>query len=168
MRHSELSLVLIRLRLGTEPYHVLIRHKWGDWSFVGGHVEPNEKNDWATAAVRESNEELAPLRYGEDFTLLPLLDQPLRWGPVASKSANDEPTTYTAQVFVLRFLRPPVECLRKLPADQFRIVKESDLLSHQRDPEALTTRAIARVDRTALAWDSALSTIPLERQSLPT
>ena len=167
MRHSDLSLVLIRLKLGSEPYHVLIRHKWGDWSFVGGHVEPGEKNDWARAAVRECNEELAPLRFGADFTLLPLLDQPLRWGPVASKSANDEPTTYAAQVFALRFLRPPADCLRQLSAHQFRIVRESELLVHQHDPEAVTTRTLNRVDRAALAWDNALSTLPMIGPSLP-
>jgi 8-oxo-dGTP pyrophosphatase MutT (NUDIX family) len=55
MRHSELALVLIRLKVNADPCHVLIRHKkWGDWSFVGGHVEPDEKNDWARAAVRDS------------------------------------------------------------------------------------------------------------------
>lgn len=167
MRYSELALVLIRLKINSEPYHVLIRHKkWGDWSFVGGHVEPNEKNDWACAAVRECNEELAPLSFGEDFTLLPLLDQPLRWGPLASKSANDEPTIYTAQVFALRFLKPPGECLARLPSDDFRVMRESDLLGSLQDPEALTTRAINRVDRTALAWDATLSSLPLRSQSL--
>lgn len=166
MRHSELALVLIRLKIHSEPYHVLMRHKkWNDWSLVGGHVEAGERSDWARAAVRECNEELAPLRFGEDFLLLPLLDQPLRWGPLPSKSAIGEPTMYTAQVFALRFLRSPVECLARLPADEFRIVRESELTARQ-DSNSLTARALHRVDRSALAWDAALPSLPLAVQSL--
>lgn len=166
MRYSELALVLIRLKINSERYHVLIQHKkWGDWSFVGGHVEPNERNDWARTAARECNEELTPLRFGEDFTLLPLLDQPLRWGPLASKSANNELTIYTAQIFALRFLKPPTECLVRLPSDSFRVVRESDIIGDRQDPDALTTRAINRVDREALAWDASLSSLPLRSQS---
>jgi len=167
MRHSDLALVVIRLRVNAESVHVLIRHKqWNDWSFVGGHVEPHEKNEWARAAVRECNEELAPLKYSEDFTLIPLLDQPLRWGPVHSLSAGGELTTYTAQLFSLRFLRAPAECLAKLSARDFRLVRESELVSSRHDSDAVTARAINRVDRSAVAWDGALSSLPLPTQSL--
>ena len=167
MRHKDLALVVIRLRINAEPFHVLLKHTgWGDWSFVGGHVEPHEKNDWARTAVRECNEELTPLKFGEDFTLLPLLDQPLRWGPVASKSAGGELTIYTAQVFALRFLKTPAECLSQLPPDDFRLIRESELVGAQRDPDAVTTRMIDRVDRRTLAWDGALSSLPLPTQSL--
>ena len=168
MRHSELSLVLIRLKIRTEPHHVLIWHeKWRDWSIVGGHVESDEKNDWARAAVRECNEELAPLRFGKDFILLPLLDQPLRWGPVASKSAHGEPTIYTAQLFALRFLRPPAECLARLPEDEFRIVRESEIMARAQDSNTLTARAINKVAPTTLAWDATLSSLPLKSHTLP-
>jgi len=167
MRHSDLALVLIRLKIGVEPYHVLMRHKkWNDWSLVGGHVEPGERNDWATAATRECNEELAPLRFGEDFLLLPLLMQPMRWGPIPSKSASGEPTIYRAQIFTLRFLKPPIECLMRLPADEFRIVREAELLTGDRDPGTLAERMI-RADRRSLAWDGTLSTPPLTVHSLP-
>jgi hypothetical protein len=167
MRHKDLALVVIRLRINAEPFHVLLKHtKWGDWSFVGGHVEPDEKNDWARAAVRECNEELTPLKFGEDFTLLPLLDQPLRWGPVASNSAGGELTIYTAQVFGLRFLRQPAECLALLSAEEFRLVRESELIGAHHDPNAVTARMIGRVDRRTLAWDGALSSLPLPTQSL--
>ncbi len=167
MRHSELAMVVIRLRINDEPFHVLLKHaKWGDWSLVGGHVEPNEKNDWARAAVRESDEELAPLKFGEDFTLLPLLDQPLRWGPIASKSAGNEPTIYTAQVFALRFLRPPAECLARLPQGAFCLVREAEIIGGRRDADALAVRTIDRVDRHALAWDVTLPSLPLPTHSL--
>ena len=168
MRYSELALVLIRLRIHAEPYHVLMWHKkWHDWSFVGGHVESHEKNDWARAAVRECNEELAPLKFGDDFTLLPLLDQPLRWGPLASKSASNEPTIYTAQIFALRFLKPPAECLAKLPANEFCVVRESDIITRPQRPDALTARAINNAVPTTLAWDASLPSLPLKSQSLP-
>lgn len=167
MRHSELSLVLIRLKVNAEPHHVLIWHnKWHDWSFVGGHVESHEKNDWARAAVRECNEELAPLAFGQDFTLLPLLDQPLRWGPVPSKSANNEPTLYTAQIFALRFLRSPADCLARLPVDEFCLVRESELIDNSQNSNALTARAINRVIPASLSWDIALSSLPLKSQTL--
>ena len=164
MRHKDLSLVVIRLKINAEPFHVLLKHtKWGDWSFVGGHVESHEKNDWARAAVRECNEELAPLKFGEHFTLLPLLDQPLRWGPVASNSADGELTTYTAQLFALRFLKAPAECLSQLAPEDFRLIRESELMGAQ--PDALTARMINRVDRRTVAWDGALSSLPLPTQS---
>jgi len=167
MRHSELSLVLIRLKVNSESHHVLIRHKkWRDWSFVGGHVESHEKNDWARAAVRECNEELAPLVFGRDFTLLPLLDQPLRWGPVPSKSADNEPTLYTAQIFALRFLKSPAECLARLPMDEFCLVRESELVDRTRNSNALTARAIDKVNPTSLSWDTTLSSLPLKSQTL--
>ena len=159
MRYSELSLVLIRLNIGSEPHLVLMRHrKWNDWSLVGGHVEPNVRNDWARAAARECNEELSPLKYSEDFTLLPLLDQPFIWGPVPSRSAGNEPTTYRAQLFLLRFLRPPMECLARLPADDFRLVREADVLGVHPGGESmgLAARALKGVERSAMAWDSIL------------
>lgn len=125
MRKSTLALVLIRVDT-DRPKLLLMRHrKWNDWSLVGGHVEPEEKNDFAAAAARECNEELAPLKRGKDFVLLPLLLRPVQWGPVASKSAGGELTIYTAQFFELRFLCDPGACIDALfkahPGD-FRLV----------------------------------------------
>ncbi len=163
MRHSDLALVLIRLNIGAMPHLVLTRHrKWNDWTLVGGHVEPHERNNWAQAAVRECNEELSPLRCGEDFILLPLLDQPMRWGPIPSRSAGDEPTLYVAQVFTLRFLKSPMECLARLPAGEFRIVPEAEVVAVHRpdDDMPLTARALRNVEHTALAWDPVLAAAP--------
>jgi hypothetical protein len=157
MRCSDLALVVIRLILNAHPYQLLIKHpKWGDWSFVGGHVEAHEKNDWACAAVRECDEELAPLKHGEDFMLLPLLDQPLRWGPSTSRSAGGVPTIYTAQLFSLRFLRDPAECLLRLPRADFRLVRESAISA-----DTLVARVLGNVDRSAVAWEKSLSALPL-------
>lgn len=157
MRHSDLALVVIRLILDAKPYQVLIKHpKWGDWSFVGGHVEAYEKNDWARAAVRECDEELAPLKHSADFILLPLRAQPLRWGPTTSRSAGGAPTIYTAQLFGLRFLQDPAECLLRLPREDFRLVRESDIRA-----DTLVARVLGNVDRRAVAWEDSLSALPL-------
>src|SRR5262245_27329052 len=134
MRESDLAYVIIRLSIQAEPHLLLVRHrKWNDWTLVGGHVEDGEKNNWARAAVRECNEELAPLRFGEDFILLPLLDRPVKWGPVRSRSAGGEPTRYTAQLFALRFLKSPADCLRQLPDGEFLLVPETEFLRTQTD-----------------------------------
>lgn len=163
MRRSELALVIIRLNIGSTPHLVLTRHrKWGDWTLVGGHMEPEDRHNWARTAARECNEELAPLEHGRDFILLPLLDQPMRWGPIPSRSAGGEPTLYVAQVFTLRFLRSPSECLARLPAGEFKIVPEADVVAvHGTDDEMpLTVRALRSVERTAVAWDPRLSSAP--------
>jgi hypothetical protein len=171
MRHSKLALVLIRLNVNSTPHQVLMRHrKWNDWTLVGGHLEPEEKNDWARAAARECEEELAPLRFRDDFTLLPLLDEPLVWGPVPSKSAGDELTVYSAQLFALRFLRSPTECLERLVRkDDFCIVPEEEILKGNRGaPEhkvALPTRALNRIERPMLSWDTVVSSLAVPRHA---
>ena len=67
-RHSDLALVLARVDVDGTPHWLLRRHaKWGDWSLIGGHVEPGEGDDWTLTAVREANEELEPrLHSGRD------------------------------------------------------------------------------------------------------
>jgi hypothetical protein len=161
MRHSNLALVLIRIETNDEPHLLLIRdRKWGDWTVVGGHVEAHEGNDWALAAARECNEELAPLRHGRDFILLPLFSEPMNWGPIPSKSAGGEPTSYTAQVFALRFLTAPADCLERLPPGDFCLVPESVYAtgrSASQDKVAAVARALGGLNRAAMSWDTALS-----------
>jgi 8-oxo-dGTP pyrophosphatase MutT (NUDIX family) len=163
MRHSNLALVLIRIEINDEPHLLLIRdQKWNDWTLVGGHVEPHEQNDWAFAAARECNEELAPLRYGRDFILVPLFIEPMRWGPIPSKSADGELTTYAAQVFALRFLATPAKCLEQLPPGEFRLVPESVYvtdLSRSRDKVTIVARALGGLSQAAMAWDASLRNI---------
>ena len=87
-RHSDLALVLARVDVDGTPHWLLRRHaKWGDWSLIGGHVEPGEGDDWTLTAVREANEELEPLICGVDFVIEPLPLDVSSWGPVASRSA---------------------------------------------------------------------------------
>lgn len=147
MRQSKLSLVLIRVDIEDRPKLLLMRHrKWGDWSLVGGHVEPEEGNDWARAAARECNEELAPLQHGKDFVLLPVLAVPDWWGPVDSKSAG-EPTMYTAQFFEMRFLRDAGACITELLRQHPEDLRLVDMTEFQLDPGATldsSTHIVAR------------------------
>lgn len=169
MRHSDLALVLIRLTVKSEPHMLLVRHeKWNDWSLIGGHVESHEKNDWARAAVRECNEELAPLRFGQDFILIPLLEQPVSWGPTKSKSADGELTTYTAQLFALKFLKSPGECLARLPKDDFCAVRESELIADEQANGGVLTvasKALGKFKRVLHAWNDPLPSLPLGYKS---
>lgn len=165
MRHSDLALVLVKLQINSEAHLLLARHhKWNDWSLIGGHVEVDEKNDWARAAVRECNEELHPLKYGTDFILIPLLEQPVHWGPTKSRSAGDEPTTYTAQLFALRFLKSPSECLARLPKDDFCAVPEAEIAGGAKNREgllAVASDALGSFQRVMLAWNDTLPSLPL-------
>jgi hypothetical protein len=129
-RHSDLALVLARVDIDGAPHWLLRRHeKWGDWSLIGGHVEPNETADWTLTANREANEELEPLECGIDFAIDPLPLATSSWGPVASRSAGGTPTLYRARWFLARFLRDPAECLRRLPPGDFALVSESDIVT---------------------------------------
>ena len=92
-RRSDLAFVLPKLRIAGADYLLLHWHaKWGDWSLLGGHVEAGEEEDWSRAAVREANEELAPLRSGADFTVERQALSQLEWGPVPSRSHDNTPT----------------------------------------------------------------------------
>lgn len=130
MRHrrSDLALVVARLTVGSQALWLLRRHpKWGDWSLVGGHVEPGEEGDWSRTAAREAEEELAPLRCGIDFVLEPLLAGPTSWGPVQSRSAAGAMTHYRARWYGLRFLGDAIASLRRLPTEDFALVPEAEL-----------------------------------------
>lgn len=127
-RQSDLALVLARVEIDGAPHWLLRRHaKWGDWSLVGGHVEPDERDDWMRTAVREANEELEPLVCGVDFTIEPLSLEPSSWGPVASRSAAGVMTRYRVRWFEARFLGDAAASLRRLPPEDFALVAESDI-----------------------------------------
>lgn len=132
MRHSNVVYVLIRLPTAAGPWLLLRRHrKWGDWSLVGGHVEEWELEDWGLAAAREAAEELEPLVTGEDFVVTPIHDEPITWGPEASRSAQGERTIYRIQYYTLAFLRDPVALLGRLPANEFLLIPEHELGSSE-------------------------------------
>lgn len=131
MRQSNVVYVLIRLPMRSGVALLLHLHeKWGDWSLVGGHVEDDERDDWAAAARREASEELEPLAAGRDFEVTPIHAEPFTWGPEASRSARGERTIYHIQYFALTFLRDPVALLEQLPAGKFMLVDERALEHH--------------------------------------
>lgn len=128
MRHSNVVYVLIRLFTVEGPALLLRRHeKWGDWSLVGGHVEEWEMDNWALAAAREATEELEPLVNGQDFVVESIHDQPITWGPEASRSNQGQRTIYHIQYYTLRFLRDPIALLGRLPAAEFLLVPEREV-----------------------------------------
>lgn len=154
-RHSEVAYVFVRVDVGGEPLFLLRFHeKWGDWSLVGGHVEPDD-GDWAQTASREAEEELAPLKHGKDFVLLPMLRQPTTWGPVKSRSAGGAETKYTAQFFALRFLGDPARSLERLPAQDFLLVPRSKL---ERQP--LLAAVAQTIDEARRRLPSGLKSVP--------
>lgn len=168
-RHSDVAYVLAKLRVGAEDYALLRAHtKWGDWSLVGGHVEPTDQT-WHAAARREVEEEMAPLRCGRDFEVEPLDVPASKWGPVPSRSAGMRPTNYRAEWYVLRFVADPRQCLAKLPPDAFRLVRLSDL-HHVPNLSSIVERVASLLPRgwesLPLSWPLNLDRLPFERLTL--
>jgi len=111
-RHSRISVVVFLLDLDGEPHLLLLRHvRWGDWSLVGGHIEGNETP--LEAAIRETEEELAPLRVETDIRVAQLFPDPVTWGPVLSRSAG-APTRYTVWFHYGVFLTDPSLALSRV------------------------------------------------------
>lgn len=131
MRNVSLAHVLVKIRFTDGIYYLLHKNKkWGDWNLVGGHVEPGEEGEWARTAYRETEEEMSPLRYREDFILVPLLAAPILFGPRSSRSSQGQLTQYKAQFFRLVFRSDPLAFLKQLN-DDFQLVPESEVA--QRD-----------------------------------
>ena len=125
--------------MGGDDYLLLnVHRKWGDWSLPGGHVEPFDADFWA-AAVRETTEELEPLRYGEDLEVQREQLTCSEWGPVPSTSAGGTPTFYQAAFHVLHFKRHPRECLERLPGGEFRLIRLTDIAA-SKDVSSIVNR----------------------------
>lgn len=166
-RISRVVYIVIRVRVEEHDYALLSAHrKWGDWSLVGGHVEPAEESDWARAAQREAEEELAPLRIGIDFAISPISGGPQAWGPLKSQSANGKTTLYEAAWFYLIFLREPMACIERLPLEGFLLVAEDLVCGSERsaDVTALLPRLDAAlaggIKSVPYAWPHSVSASP--------
>jgi 8-oxo-dGTP pyrophosphatase MutT (NUDIX family) len=139
-RKSSMAFIVAKLSVSGDSHFLFMRHrKWGDWGLVGGHTEPGEEGNWLATALREANEELAPLVAGQDFDLRPLSSEPITWGPVRSRSARNELTLYTAQYFALHFRLHPAALLRRLDAKSFLLVPEAHLLDERWDDDVADT-----------------------------
>lgn len=144
MRNVALAHVVVKIEFADGCFYLLHKNKkWGDWSLVGGHVEPGEEGEWVRTAYRETEEEMPPLQHKKDFLLVPLLTEPITWGPRRSKSAGGQPTTYRANFFRLIFRRDPVEFLRRL-GDDFTLVAESEV-EHRNDVGELVATLSSRL-----------------------
>lgn len=135
-RLSRVAYVVVRLLIGSGDYLLFRSHaKWGDWSLVGGHVEPEELKDWESAACRETEEEMPPLRCGLDFEVESLTTGISRWGPKVSKSAGGVLTEYETRWFSLRFKRDPSEFLYCQSPKDFLLVEWKRLEESRRDED---------------------------------
>lgn len=153
-RHSCLALVVIKLRIdGGDHLLLRVHRKWGDFSLVGGHVEAGEEGDWRRAAIREAEEELDPLRHEDDFRIVRLLDESVRWGPVQSRSARGQATYYEAQYFLLEFVGDPAAALARLPASDFLLIPLNRL-----DGGAATSETVGYLSR---SYPGGLRGLPL-------
>lgn len=174
-RTSSVAYVLIRLRVDGSDCLLLREHaKWRDWSLVGGHVEPEEQHDWFLTAMREANEELAPLSAGVDFDIIELPIGPEIWGPEPSRSAGDEPTVYRARWYALSFRRDPTDCLQLIPSGDFLLASFRAIESaHGSQEIAGLVRRLARdleggLRAIPLAWPESLPAASIDiAQQLP-
>lgn len=127
-RISEISYVVVRLMIEGEICWLLHWHpKWQDWSFLGGHVEPDEAGDWLRTAIRETNEELSPLVVGQDVRVAALAT-PRTSRARFSRSAGLRRTCYNIAWFYLEFMHSPRESLARLDPAFFALVREAHLL----------------------------------------
>lgn len=145
MRHSSIAFVFVSFNVEGERTMLLRANwKWKDWSFVGGHVEPGEEHDWHMTAVRETQEEMPPLRESEDFVVEDTRAV-LSW-TAPSKSAAGELTQYEVRCFVLLFKRDPRELLSRLRNDEFIVASESWLKAGPRHVGETVVRVLQEVE----------------------
>lgn len=108
---SCLAYVSILLGTHTVDYTILCYSKrWKDWSFVGGHVKEHEREDWRLAAIRETEEEMHPLKYGVDFDISYCRNKLTLPTRISKKTGLL--TSYEVAIYNLQFLKDPTEFIR--------------------------------------------------------
>jgi 8-oxo-dGTP pyrophosphatase MutT (NUDIX family) len=101
------AFVVCRFDADGEPRIVLMKDpKWGDYTLIGGHEEPEDHNSLETTARRETLEELGCSQDSSDFKLWPLTGE-IRFGPTWSKSAR-RMKVYTFKYYGIRFSSDPL------------------------------------------------------------
>ena len=128
MRQVSCSFVIPKLIVGAEPLILLrIDPKWFDISLVGGHVAPEDGGDWLRTAIREIEEELAPLRHGKNFEL-DVLTGDVRLAAEWSK-VKEKLTSYTFRYFSMFFCGELDEVFQLLAANALVTwVRERELI----------------------------------------
>ena len=88
------AFVVCRFVEGGEPRVVLMKDpRWGDYTLIGGHEEPEDHNNLESTARRETFEELGCGRNAEEFQLFPLTNE-IPFGPAWSKSASNKACSF--------------------------------------------------------------------------
>lgn len=89
-RQTRCAFVVVKLKIDNMDYFVLRHDKdWNDLNLIGGHQEERDHGKFKRTAKREMFEELSALRGKAEVGLKPITE-PIRYGPVWSKSANCE------------------------------------------------------------------------------
>ena len=104
MRVSKAAYGIIKHGFGNEDLYLLqINPAWNNqFNFISGHIEPEDENDFHKTMIRETEEELPPLKHKEHF-LVRLISDDLFQAVAYSQSARVQ-TEYTFSVFLINFL----------------------------------------------------------------
>jgi hypothetical protein len=103
--------------------------KWGDVSFIGGHVSDKDGGDFRRAAYRELLEEVPVLRSQKESIRLRPLSEELLHGPIFSPSANTL-TQYDIAFFHISFIEDPSDCLALLTSKSANLLlSETEILN---------------------------------------
>ena len=106
MRKSIAAYGIIKHKFdGKEFYLLQLNTGWNNrYNFISGHMEPCDHNVFLKTMIRETEEELPPIRYSREFSVEPISDKPFK---EASYSLSaDTMTDYTFHLFHIRFLVP--------------------------------------------------------------
>jgi 8-oxo-dGTP pyrophosphatase MutT (NUDIX family) len=121
------AFVICRINRDGEPHLLLVRdERWGDWTFIGGHEDPEDQHELERTARREALEELGSVCARAGFRLLSLTDE-LEFGPTWSKSAGMS-KRYCFKFYGMQFDREPHlgEGVNEA-GFELKLVKERDL-----------------------------------------
>jgi 8-oxo-dGTP pyrophosphatase MutT (NUDIX family) len=100
------AFVVCRFDAGGKPRIVLMKDpRWGDYTLIGGHEEPEDNKDLESTARRETLEELGCSPDSSGFRLFSLTDE-ISFGPTWSRSAH-RMKTYTFKYYGIRFACDP-------------------------------------------------------------
>ncbi len=113
MNQSNIVYALIKLKINGKDL-LLLRYnkKWKDFSFVGGHVEKDEEDNWEKAIIKEIEEELPHSQFGYNFKVSPYTKK--LFLPDRISKTTGKMTRYSVQWYHLNFIKNPLIFVEKL------------------------------------------------------